>query len=98
MRATHHAVVSLVVGLTVVDLQAVEVAHAGHLVLVALLQPPASFVPGEGDLWVVDLDATPEGSALVFSCLLVSDVLQHRHRLKGKQQCCSKGFQPAPYL
>lgn len=77
MRATHHAVVALVTGVTVVDLQEVQVADAGYLVLVALVQPLGSFVPGEGDLWVVDPNATPEGGALVLSRLLVSDVFQH---------------------
>lgn len=82
MRATHHAVVALVPGGTVLDLQAVEVVHAGDLVLGTVVQFLGSFVPGEGDLWVVDLNSTLEGSALVLSRLLVSDVLQHRHRLK----------------
>lgn len=77
VRTTHHAEVALVTGVTVIDLQAVKVAHAGYLVLVALLQPLGSFVPGERDLWVVDLNATLEGGALVLSRLLVSDVLQH---------------------
>lgn len=95
MRATHHAVVALVAVVTVVDLQAVEVAHARYVVLVALVQPLASFVPGEGDLWVVDLNATPEGGAVLLSRLLVTDVLQHQHRLKIEQLLLSKPFKSA---
>lgn len=86
VRATHHAVVALVPGVTVLDFQAVEVVHTGDLVLVTVVQFLGSFVPGEGDLWVVDLNSTLEDSALVLSCLLVSDVLQHRHRLKVEER------------
>lgn len=92
VRATHHAVAALVPDVTVLDLQAVEVAHAGDLVLVTVVQFLGSFVPGEGDLWIVDLNSTLEGSALVLSCLLVSDVLQHRHRLKVGE-CLSELYQ-----
>lgn len=75
--ATHHAVVALITWITVVDLQTVEVAHAGYLILVAMVQSLGAFVPAEGDLWVVDLNLTPEGGTLVVGCLLVSNVLQH---------------------
>lgn len=82
VRTTHHAVVALVFGLAVLDLQTVAVAHAAYGVLVTVVQFLGSFVPGERDLRVVDPDLALEGGALVLSRGLVTDVLQHRDGLK----------------
>lgn len=77
VRTTHHTVIALIFGLAVLNLQTVAIAHAADGVLVTVVQFLGSFVPGERDLWVVDLDLALEGGALVLSCPLVTDVLQH---------------------
>lgn len=82
MRSAHHAEVALIFGRAVLDPQLVAIAKAADLVLVAVFQLLGAFVPGERDLRIVDADAALEGGALVLSCCLISDVLQHGDRLK----------------
>lgn len=86
MRTTHHAVVALIFGHTLLDLQTMAVSHAADLVLVAVVQFLGAFVPGETDLRVVDPDLALEGRALVLSCRLVSDVLHHGDGLRIENQ------------
>lgn len=85
MRTTHHAVVALIFGLAVVDVQAVAVAHAPDVVLFAVLQSLGSFVPSKRDLRVVDPDLALKCGTLVLSSGLVTDVLQDRDGLKVKE-------------
>lgn len=73
---------TLVFSLTALDLQNMAVAVTADLILVIAVQFLGSFVPGDGDLWGVDLDPTLKGSGLVLSRDLVSNVLQHRDWLR----------------
>lgn len=83
VRTTQNAVVALIFDLAVLDLQIMAVAHAADVIFFAVVQFLGTFVPGESNLWVVDLDLALKGGALVLSCFLVTDVLQHRYRLGG---------------
>ena len=82
MRTTHHAVVALIFDLAVVDAQIMALAHAADVILVAGVQSLGAFVPGEGDLRVVDPDLALESDALVLSRRLVADVFHHRDGLR----------------
>lgn len=77
VRATHHPVTALIFGMAVLDFQAVAVAHAADVILVAVVQFLGTFVPGQSDLRVVDLDLALEGGGLVLRRRLISDVLHH---------------------
>lgn len=77
VRTTHHAVVALIFGLALLNLQTVAVTHTADGVLVTVVQFLGSFVPGKRDLWVVDQDPALESGVLVLSCCLVTDVFQH---------------------
>lgn len=67
MGSTHHPVVALISGLAVLDLQQVAVATDADVILSACVQFLSPLVPGQGDLWVVDLDLTLK------HCLLVDE-------------------------
>lgn len=82
MRTTHHTVAALIFDLAVVDLQIMPVAHTADAVLVTVVQFLGALVPGQCDLWVVDLDLALEGGALVLSRRLISDVFQHSDGLR----------------
>lgn len=82
MRTTHHAVVSLIFDQAVLDLQVMVVPNAADLILVTVVQFLCALVPGESDLWVIDLDLTLKGDALVLWGCLVTDVLDHRDGLR----------------
>lgn len=66
-------------------MQTVAITIAAYVVLLTVLQFLGAFVPGDHDLWVVDLDLALKCGTLVFSCGLVTDVLQDRDRLQGKR-------------
>lgn len=82
MRPTDHTVVALVSGLAVLDLQHMAVASDADVVLVAAVQLLRALVPGQGDLWVVDLDLTLKHGVLVGEGALVGDVIHHSDRLQ----------------
>lgn len=82
MRTTHHAVVALIFDQAVLDLQVMVVPNAADLILVTVVQFLCALVPGECDLWVIDLDLTLKGDALVLRGRLVADVLDHRDGLR----------------
>lgn len=86
MRPTHHAVVALVFHLAVLDFQVVAVPHTADVILVTLVQFLGALVPGESDLWVVDLNLALKGGTLVLSDGLVRDVLHHRDRLSMRNR------------
>lgn len=84
VRTAHHAVVALIFDLAILDFQIMAVPHAADVVLFAVVQFLGAFVPGERDLWVVDLNLALKSGALVLRDGLVSDVLHHRDRLSKK--------------
>lgn len=84
VRTTHHTEVSLIFDLAVPNLQIVAVAHTADLVFITVLQLLRSLVPGQRDLWVVDLDLALKRCCLVLCGCLVRYVFHHRHRLRTK--------------
>lgn len=85
MWPTDHPVVALVGRLALLDLQQVAVATDADVVLVTSVQFLCAFVPGQGDLWVVDLDLALEHCLLVGEDGLIRDVLHHGDGLQEKQ-------------
>lgn len=84
VRTADHAVVALIFHLAVLDLQIMAVTHAADVILVAVVQFLCALVPGQSDLWVIDSDLTLERGGLVLCTDLVTDVLDHRNRLRTK--------------
>lgn len=86
MRPTDHPVVALVRRLAVLDLEQVAVTADADVVLIAGVQFLCALVPGQGDLWVVDLDLTLEHCFIVGEDGLIRDVLHHGDRLQEQQE------------
>lgn len=86
VRPTDHSVVSLVGRLAFLDFQQVAVAADADVVLVAGVQFLGAFVPGQSDLWVVDLDLTLEHCLFVGEDGLIGDVLHHSDGLPEGQE------------
>lgn len=92
MRPTDHPVVALVGRLAPLDLEQVAVATDADVILVAGVQFLGALVPGQGDLWVVDLDLTLKYRLLVGKDGLIGDVLHHSDRLQERQEIISLKF------
>ena len=86
MRPTDHPVVALVGRLALLDLEQVAVATDADVVLVTAVQFLRALVPGQGDLWVVDLDLALELRLLVGEDGLIGDVLHHSDGLQERQE------------
>lgn len=90
MWATYNTVVALVFGLTLLDLQNVTVTNNVDFVFFIVVKLLSSLVPGQGDLWKVDLDVTLKGGNLVGDCRLICYVLIHGDRLQtNKEDVCA---------
>ena len=74
MRATHHAVVALVLITALLDSEVVVIPHHTNVILVTVVQLLGALVPGQGDLRVVDDDLALKGGHLLLSSSLVTDV------------------------
>lgn len=85
MRPTDHPVVALVGHLTPLDLEQVAVAADADVVLVGGVQFLGALVPGQGNLWVVDLDLALKHRLLVGEDGLIRDVPHHGDGLRGQQ-------------
>lgn len=86
VRPTDHPVVALVGRLAVLDLEQVAVAADADVVLVVGVQFLGALVPGQGDLWVVDLDLALKHRHLVGEDGLIGDVLHHGDGLQEGQE------------
>lgn len=75
--STHHPVVALVRQLTLLDSEQVAVAADADVIFVPGVQLLRSLVPGQRDLWVVDLDLALEHRVLIGEDRLVGDVLHY---------------------
>ena len=84
MRATHHAVVALVLITALLDSEVVAIPYHTNVILVTVVQLLGALVPGQGDLRVVDGDLALKQSLLVDEGRLVTNVFHHRHRLQGR--------------
>ena len=74
MRATHHAVVALVLITALLDSEVVAIPYHTNVILVTVVQLLGALVPGQGDLRVVDGDLALKGGHLLLSSGLVTDV------------------------
>lgn len=85
MWATHNSVISLISGLATFDLQDVTIAHNFDFVLVTAVKFLGSFIPGQCDFRVVNLDLTFKNSIFRNGSRLVCDITHHSDRLCSKQ-------------
>lgn len=93
VRPTDHPVVALVGRLAFLDFQLVVVATDANVVLVTGVQFLGAFVPGQIDLWIVDLDLTLKYCFFFGEGSLVRDVLHHGDRLtEGEENYISECF------
>lgn len=85
VRPTHHPVVALVGRLAPFDLEQVAVAADADVVFVVCVKLLRALVPGQRDLWVVDLDLAFKHRLFVGEDGLVGDVLHYGDRLQTQQ-------------
>lgn len=86
VRPTDHPVVALVRRLALLDLEQVAVATDADVILVVGVQFLGAFVPGQGDLWVVDLDLALKHCLLVGEDGLIGDVPHDGDGLQEQQE------------
>lgn len=77
VRPADHPVVALVGCLALLDPEQVAVAADADVILVAAAQFLGALVPGQSDLWVVDLDLALKHRLLVDEDGLIGDVCHH---------------------
>ena len=82
MWPTYNPVIAAVTRLAVLDLQYVAITDNFDLVFIIRVKLLCALIPGQCDLWVVDLDLTFKHSLLVNDCCLISDVSHKSNRLK----------------
>ena len=86
VRPTDHPVVALVGRLAFLDFQQVAVTGDADVILVTGVQFLSALVPGQSDLWVVDLDFTLQHCVFVGFDGLITDILHHSDRLPEGQE------------
>lgn len=86
VRPADHPVVALVGSLAPLDLEQVAFATDADVILVIGVQFLGALVPGQGDLWVVDLDLALKHCLLVGEDGLIGDVPHHGDRLQEQQE------------
>lgn len=86
MRPADHPVVALVRHLALLNLEQVSVTTNADVVFFSGLQFLGALVPGQGDLWEVDLDLALKDHLLAGEDGLVRDVPHHSDGLQEQQQ------------